>query len=165
MSEFRSKIGDDFSLFSISHFGIGIVPPGSYDCVFECRPSFPLEVIIGEESYEVSDRSTLRVVHERETSISEIVLDTRAKDLTSKKLYHDIGGVGDDHLFFIIVSGFEHIESHRTREISWVKIDDIVSSRLRYISDELFREVTVGVEYRESLPTAYVLTGHDREDR
>ena len=132
LSEFRSKIWDDFSFFTIPHLRIRIVPPCFYDSIFQCRPTFSLEVIIGEESYEIGDGSSLRIIHERETTIAEVVLDTRTKYLISKKFDHDIGRVSDNHLFLIFAIGLKEIESHRTCKIPWIEVDKILCTFLGY---------------------------------
>lgn len=165
LPEFRCEIWDDFSFFSLTHLSIRIIPPGFYDRIFESSASLSLKVIIGKESDNIRDGSSLWIVHECETAIAEIVLDTWAEYLTSKEFYHDIRRISDYHLLLIVIGCFEHIESHRSSEVSRVEVYEVISSCARDISDELFREVSVWVEYREPTSLTYVLTCHRREDR
>lgn len=114
LPKFRGKIWDDLSFLPFSHLGISIIPPRTYDGILESGASFALEVVIREEADEICDGSTLWIIEEGETSIAEIVLDTRTKYLISKKFDHDIGRITDDHLFLIFTIGFQEIETHRT---------------------------------------------------
>ncbi len=103
LPKFRSKIWDNLTLFSFTHLCIGIVPPRFYDRIFECGTAFSLEIFIRKETDQIRNSSSLRIVHQRETPISKIILYSRSKYLVSKKFYHDIRRICDDHLFFIII--------------------------------------------------------------
>ena len=165
LPEFRCKVGDDLPLLTFPHLGIGIVPPGFHDRILERRAALSLEVVIGEEAYEVSDRTSLWVVHEGETSIAEIILNTRTEYLVSEELDHDIGRIGDDHLLLIFTIGFEEIESHRTGEVRWIEVDKIISTFFWHEVKESLREVTVRIKNSDSTIRSQILSRHDGEDR
>ena len=114
MPEFCRKVGDNLSLLTFPHLRIGIIPPRLHDGILEGRTALSLEVVIREETYEVCDRTSLGIIHEGETSIAEIVLNSRAEYFVSEEFDHDIGRIGDNHLLLIFTIGFEEIESHRT---------------------------------------------------
>lgn len=165
LTKFRSKIRDNFPFFSFTHLCIGIVPPRFYDRIFECGSAFSLEIFIGKETNQIRNSSSLRIVHQRETPISKIILYSRSKYFVSKKLDHDIRRICNDHLFFIIIRCFEHIESHRTTQISRIKIHEIIRSTFWYKREKIFYEITMGIYHRDSGTICEVLTSHHLDNR
>ena len=80
LPKFRSKIWDNLSFLPFSHLGIGIIPPRTYDGILESGATFALEVVIREEADEIRDGTTLWIIEESQTTITEVVLDSRSKD-------------------------------------------------------------------------------------
>ncbi len=160
LSKFRCEIWDNLSLLTFPHLCIRIVPPCLHDSILQRRATFSLEVLIREEADQIGDSSSLWIIHKREASIAEIILNTRTEDLISEEFNHNVCCIGNDHLFLIVIRSLEHIESHRTSKISRIKIDNIISSFARNVSDKFFREISVGIENRKSLSAADILACH-----
>jgi hypothetical protein len=65
-----------------------------------------LKIFARKEPYYISQGSSLRIVHEREACVTEIILDTWSKYLVSEELDHDVGSIECDEFFFFVTTRF-----------------------------------------------------------
>lgn len=159
-AEFRGEVRDDFPFFPFPHLGERLIPPSADHRILDRPAPFLLEFVVREEPEDVREGATARIIHERQYPVAEIVLDTRSEYLGTEQLDHDIERVLGNHLFLVVAARFEDVDAERSRDIRWIEIDDILGSGLRNEREQIFGQIPVGIDYRDTAIGPDILAGH-----
>ncbi len=165
-AELRGEVRDHLFFFTSTRLRDFILPEAPHDDVLALAHLVPLELIIDEESWDIDEcRTFLFIIHERETSITEVMLNTWTEDFVSEELDEDFHGVERRTILLLRRLGLEKIESHRTLHVGRIEDDDVLRALLHRVGESILDEVTVRIDDAETGSSCDVLTSHPVEER
>ena len=120
------------------------------------------ELLIHQQLWHINKRSTRRISHQQQRTVTEDVLEAWPNDTGVTWVVQAIQHVDrllHQEVLLVGVIELKHIETNRVAHIARVEVDNILYPITRYFSKQCLSQVTVRINQGKTPPRQHILVG------
>ncbi len=158
-TKLRREVRDHFFFFASTCLGDFVLPETPHHNVLTLAHFVALELFVHEQAWHVDEgRTFFFIIHEGQTTVTEVVLNTRPEDFVTEELDKDFHRINRRAVLLFVRLRLKQVQTHGTFAIRGVKHDDVFRTFLRNVCEHVFNQVTVWINDTKTCTTGNVLS-------